>query len=763
MKDKKVLIVDFDDKSIGPLTKFLEDEGFEVLVERDGEAGLETAKKQNPDLVILEPMLPKLHGFELCSIITHDLEPKIPVIILTKFYREEQFKIESVRSFGASAFVSKPFQGLDMRELIKNILVADEAGKSEADPLTDMEIPDALSDDALTDLQPGSFEDLQKEEVKVIAHENPRIELPKSVSEGLQKKEKTQERGYRQDFDAILQDTLTEFTQKKTEVEPAPEAKVAMDDPFLSFIPDAKPAVQAPKFESIFPDLMPAEPEERIPQDEAVFSFEDLHLPKTESQVSVPELAAMELDLERIETPAPQLEPEDDNGTQDAIFLKFDKMAQAAQPPKSQEEPTSAAPESESPEEVLRQAEAVTQTLEKELEIKVTKMVEKESEPADEFSKQEKTERNKKKTESENSKALADETDGEKPAAKEKAVEIPARPELKDVVAREDMFAGFGSPEETKTKPNIIQAILSKIKGTPTKYIIPFAAVFMIVLVSLVFMIPKLSQDAPVEQASLGVTLEGQAKSPSEEITSDPFEAIQGDSQDTTATPPLTPEQEEDPASDPVESPEPKPEPKSTPPPSLPLVEEELGSPQVKSQLLGDTRLQQNQNLSTEPSREQSQSTEAQPTVQPPAAKQETLPPAKENPGNTETTDPVPNKAETELAPVMKRMPDKAKQGDIVSIKAVDTEPEIIQKELPRYPAAAKGRGISGTVLINTLISENGDVLQTVVTRKINSSFGFNEAAERAVKKWKFRPAWKDGVRVKVWKTIPIGFRDNTD
>ncbi|MFC2142470.1 response regulator transcription factor, partial [Acidobacteriota bacterium] len=114
MKDKTVLVVDFDERSIEPLSQFLKDEGFGVLVARDGEEGLEMAKKETPDLVVLEPMLPKLHGFELCGIITHDLEPKIPVIILTKFYREEQFKIESVRSFGASAFVSKPFKKPEM-------------------------------------------------------------------------------------------------------------------------------------------------------------------------------------------------------------------------------------------------------------------------------------------------------------------------------------------------------------------------------------------------------------------------------------------------------------------------------------------------------------------------------------------------------------------------------------------------------------------------------------------------------------------------
>ncbi len=754
MKNKKVLIVDFDDKSIGPLTKFLEEEGFAVLVERDGEAGLETAKKQNPDLVILEPMLPKLHGFELCSIITHDLEPKIPVIILTKFYREEQFKIESVRSFGASAFVCKPFQGADMRELIKSLLVVEGEERSEENSLLETDIPDTLSDDALENLKPEFSEDPQMEEAEMIEREDPHKERMKSGAESPQEKERTQERVFEHDFDSILQDTLTEFTQKKTEVSPAPEKKGAMEDPFLSFIPAARPAAPEPKFDSTFPDLMPAEPEAKVAPAEAIPSFEDLRLPQTKARVSSPELPSGKMDQVKRETSALQPDPEEDNGNQHAIFQKFDLMAQASQPSEPIQEFPSPASEVDSPDEVLQQAAAVTQTLEKELEIKVGKMVEKESESADEIPKTHNNGKNKKNTEKENSKARATKSDVEKPAAGdkqvgEKTVPVPSLPDLKDVVEKNDMFAGFGSPDEIKERPKFIQSILAKIKGTPTKYIVPIAAVIMIVLASLVFMIPKLSKDAPLEQATLGTMLEGQTKSPPVETTSDPIETTQDDFQDTAATPPPTSAEEENSATDPVEAPEPKPKAKSTPPPNLPQIDETIETPQVKSQLIGNTTPQQTQNVSNEPPREQDQSTE-------------TPPPAKENLGNATASDPTQAKEEAELAAVM-RTPETAKLGDIVSIKAVDTQPEVIQQELPRYPAAARGRGISGTVLVNTLISENGDVLQTVVTRKINSIYGFNEAAERAVKKWKFRPAWKDGVRVKVWKTIPIAFRENSD
>jgi protein TonB len=177
---------------------------------------------------------------------------------------------------------------------------------------------------------------------------------------------------------------------------------------------------------------------------------------------------------------------------------------------------------------------------------------------------------------------------------------------------------------------------------------------------------------------------------------------------------------------------------------------DDIAEAQVETQLAGEM-------VPTQTQRE----TEA--PAQKPAPKDEAGTAGETDPG-TAAANPPAAKPENEPAPQsINNAPAKASVGDIVSIKQVDTEPELISQELPRYPGAAKGRGISGTVLLNALISENGDVLQTVVIRKMNSPYGFNEAAERAVKQWKFRPAWKDGVRVKVWKVVPIEFKENMD
>ena len=92
MKNKKILIVDFDNETSENLSKYLNEEGFEVAVAQDGQSGQEKFKSEKPDLVILEPMLPKVHGFDLCKNLFQNARRKTPIIFLTEFYGEEQCK-----------------------------------------------------------------------------------------------------------------------------------------------------------------------------------------------------------------------------------------------------------------------------------------------------------------------------------------------------------------------------------------------------------------------------------------------------------------------------------------------------------------------------------------------------------------------------------------------------------------------------------------------------------------------------------------------
>jgi len=101
----------------------------------------------------------------------------------------------------------------------------------------------------------------------------------------------------------------------------------------------------------------------------------------------------------------------------------------------------------------------------------------------------------------------------------------------------------------------------------------------------------------------------------------------------------------------------------------------------------------------------------------------------------------------------------KLKAGDLVPLGDVDIQPRVLKSAEPAYPPAGLSMRVAGTVTVNALVSETGDVLQTVVVRGINGALGFNKAAEAAVQRWKFTPAEKSGVKVRVWKPITVTFK----
>lgn len=114
MESRKVLIVE-DEKSISDIVKFnLTKEGFEVDTAYDGHEGLEKALNTNPDLVLLDVMLPSIDGFEICKRIRES--STVPIIMLTA--KEEEVDKVLGLELGADDYITKPF---GMRELIARI------------------------------------------------------------------------------------------------------------------------------------------------------------------------------------------------------------------------------------------------------------------------------------------------------------------------------------------------------------------------------------------------------------------------------------------------------------------------------------------------------------------------------------------------------------------------------------------------------------------------------------------------------------------
>lgn len=114
-EQKTVLIVE-DEKNIVDILRFnLMREGYRTMEAYDGEDGLNKARSENPDLILLDVMLPKMIGFDVCRQLRQEGN-NVPVIILTA--REEETDKVLGLEIGADDYITKPFS---MRELIARV------------------------------------------------------------------------------------------------------------------------------------------------------------------------------------------------------------------------------------------------------------------------------------------------------------------------------------------------------------------------------------------------------------------------------------------------------------------------------------------------------------------------------------------------------------------------------------------------------------------------------------------------------------------
>ncbi len=112
--ERVVLVVD-DEKPILDILRFnLEKEGFKVLGAGDGEMGLNLALTENPDLILLDIMLPKMDGFDVCKRIRE--KSNVPIIMITA--REEEVDKVLGLELGADDYITKPFS---VRELLARV------------------------------------------------------------------------------------------------------------------------------------------------------------------------------------------------------------------------------------------------------------------------------------------------------------------------------------------------------------------------------------------------------------------------------------------------------------------------------------------------------------------------------------------------------------------------------------------------------------------------------------------------------------------
>ena len=117
----KILIVDDEPNIVISLEFLMKKEGFEVAVANDGEEALATVASFNPDLMLLDVMMPKKSGFEVCEALRADPQRAgLQIVMLTAKGRDTE--VAKGLALGADAYVTKPFSTKDLVAKVKAML-----------------------------------------------------------------------------------------------------------------------------------------------------------------------------------------------------------------------------------------------------------------------------------------------------------------------------------------------------------------------------------------------------------------------------------------------------------------------------------------------------------------------------------------------------------------------------------------------------------------------------------------------------------------
>jgi DNA-binding response OmpR family regulator len=160
MADAKILVVDDDKKIVELVTLYLKKDGYHALTAYDGQQAIELARRKQPDLVVLDLMLPQVDGMDVCRILR--AESPLPIIMLTGRSTDDD-KLEGL-DLGADDYVTKPFNPRELLARIRAVLRRtggkDESGPSEVrfgDMVMDFVRHEVRANDQVINLTPTEF------------------------------------------------------------------------------------------------------------------------------------------------------------------------------------------------------------------------------------------------------------------------------------------------------------------------------------------------------------------------------------------------------------------------------------------------------------------------------------------------------------------------------------------------------------------------------------------------------------------------------
>ena len=123
MSMARILIVDDSPSQLMGIRRIVEKLGHEALTAEDGAAGVEAAKRELPDLILMDVVMPNLNGFQATRSITREPSTKhIPIVLVTTKDQDTD-RVWGMRQ-GAKAYITKPFTESQLIEVINSLLVA---------------------------------------------------------------------------------------------------------------------------------------------------------------------------------------------------------------------------------------------------------------------------------------------------------------------------------------------------------------------------------------------------------------------------------------------------------------------------------------------------------------------------------------------------------------------------------------------------------------------------------------------------------------
>jgi len=118
---KKSIVIVEDEVNIANAEKLILDDDFEVHLAHDGEEGLKKIKEVRPHLVVLDLMLPKMHGIDVCKSIRADSNLKSTKIVMVTAKNEDQDEVQGM-DVGADDYIMKPFEPVELMHVVNQVL-----------------------------------------------------------------------------------------------------------------------------------------------------------------------------------------------------------------------------------------------------------------------------------------------------------------------------------------------------------------------------------------------------------------------------------------------------------------------------------------------------------------------------------------------------------------------------------------------------------------------------------------------------------------